>query len=62
MSPHLSVLGAALKLADLSARADWLKRDARDLEIQDPCQPAFLDGDWHAAAREARSAAGAGAA
>jgi endonuclease IV len=55
MSPHLPVLGAALKLADLSARADWLKHDARDLEIQDPCQPAFLDGDWRAAARETRT-------
>lgn len=51
----LPVLGAALKLAELSARADWLKRDSRDLEIQDPCTPAFLDGDWPAAAREARA-------
>ena len=49
------VLGAALQIADLPARADWLKRDARDLEIQNPCQPAFLDGDWRAAAREVRT-------
>jgi endonuclease IV len=55
MIPVPPVLGAALQLADLPARADWLKRDARDLEIQNPCQPAFLDGDWRAAAREART-------
>jgi sugar phosphate isomerase/epimerase len=55
MAHSLPLLGAALKLADLPARAEWLKHDGRDLEIQDPCNPAFLDGDWRAAAREART-------
>jgi sugar phosphate isomerase/epimerase len=55
MAYSLPLLGAALKLADLPARADWLKRDGRDLEIQNPCNPAFLDGDWRAAAQEART-------
>lgn len=51
----LPVVGAALRLVDLPSRADWLKLHARDLEIQDPCNPLFLDGDWRAAAHEARS-------
>jgi sugar phosphate isomerase/epimerase len=55
MDETLPVVGAALRLADLPARADWLKRDARDLEIQDPCDPAFLDADPAGAAREART-------
>ena len=55
MNSCLPVLGAALQLADLPARADWLKRDARDLEIQDPCRASFLEGDWRAAAAAART-------
>ncbi len=55
MAQSLPLLGAALKLADLPGRVEWLKHDGRDLEIQDPCNPAFLDGDWRAAAREART-------
>jgi len=49
------LVGAALKLAELPARAEWLLADGRDLEIQDPCLAGFLDGDWAAAAREARA-------
>jgi sugar phosphate isomerase/epimerase len=48
-------VGAALKLAELPERAEWLLAEGRDLEIQDPCLAGFLDGDWAAAAREARA-------
>ena len=55
MSDSLPVLGAALKVADLPARAAWLLADQRDLEIQDPCRRAFLESDWHPLAAQART-------
>jgi len=51
----LPVVGAALRVADLPAYAEWLVGDQRDLEIQDPYDPQVLDGDWQALVREARA-------
>ena len=51
-------VGAALTLADLPRYADWILSQQRDLEMQDPCAPDFLDGDWQATARQIRNLLG----
>jgi sugar phosphate isomerase/epimerase len=48
------LVGAALPIALLAEHRDWLIEGQRDLEIQDPCVPQVLDGDWGALARRAR--------
>jgi sugar phosphate isomerase/epimerase len=49
------LIGAALLIEDLPTYAGWVLSGQRDLEIQDPYLPAFLDGDWRALVREARA-------
>lgn len=51
----LPVIGAALPISALAAYAEWLCADQRDLEIQDPFHPDFLDGDWQNQVHEAKS-------
>lgn len=51
----IPTVGAALEIAHLPEKIDWLVSDQRDLEIQDPVHPAFLDGDWRSAVTKARS-------
>jgi sugar phosphate isomerase/epimerase len=46
MSTDVPVIGAAMRAQDLPHYRDWLIADQRDLELQDPCYPDFLDGDW----------------
>jgi sugar phosphate isomerase/epimerase len=48
------LVGAALMAERLPAYRDWLIADQRDLEIQDPCLPSVLDGDWKPLARQIR--------
>jgi len=49
------VIGAAMSIAELTQYADWLKAAQRDLEIQDPFNPAVLDGDWQPLVAQART-------
>ncbi len=49
----LPVVGAALTIAELATYRDWLLEAGRDVEIQDPAYPMFLDGDWRAGVRTA---------
>lgn len=51
----IPTVGAALEIAHLPEKIDWLVSDQRDLEIQDPVHPAFLDGDWRSAVAKART-------
>ena len=51
----IPTVGAALEIAHLREKIDWLVSDQRDLEIQDPVHPAFLDGDWRSAVKQART-------
>jgi len=51
----LPVVGAALRAAELPPVIDWLVEKQRDLEIQDPCYPGVLDGDWQPIVSEARA-------
>lgn len=51
----LPLIGAAMRLAELPPFMDWLTADQRDLEIQDPCYPGFLDTDWRQAAKAGRA-------
>lgn len=51
----LPVIGAALRVKELPQFIDWLTADQRDLEIQDPCYPGYLDGDWQKDAQECRA-------
>ncbi|MDR3373098.1 MAG: sugar phosphate isomerase/epimerase [Ancalomicrobiaceae bacterium] len=44
------VLGAALTLKTLAQHRDWIINRQRDLELQDFCELAVLDGDWRATA------------
>ncbi|MCB0115929.1 MAG: hypothetical protein KDD84_17635, partial [Caldilineaceae bacterium] len=55
VSSCVPVVGAALEIAHLASHVDWLISDQRDLEIQDTVHPAFLDGDWRSAVKQARS-------
>ena len=52
----LPILGAAMPIAALAEHRDWLLADQRALEIQDPCLPGVLDGDWAPLVRRAREA------
>lgn len=52
---QLPVIGAAIRLAQLEKYIDWLAADQRDLEIQDPCYPHYLDNDWKAEAEAGRA-------
>lgn len=55
-SPLPPVIGAAIRLHQLPQYAAWLAADQRDLEIQDPCYPHYLDdADWRAEARAGRA-------
>jgi sugar phosphate isomerase/epimerase len=47
-------IGAALELPYVRQHARWLWDGARDLEIQDFCEPEVLDGDWRALANDIR--------
>lgn len=47
------VVGAALTLADLPPRLDWLRERDRDLELQEFCGPGPLAADWRERAAEA---------
>ncbi len=42
----LPVVGAATKSDSLEGILNWILEVDRDLEIQDPCLPGFLDADW----------------
>jgi sugar phosphate isomerase/epimerase len=53
-SSELPVVGVALTSANLASYRDWIFERQRDLEIQDFCQLATLDGDWRAMAGEIR--------
>ena len=47
----LKRMGLAVTLPELELSADWLKAGARDVELQDICEPHVMDGDWRATAR-----------
>ncbi|WP_407572357.1 sugar phosphate isomerase/epimerase family protein [Deinococcus altitudinis] len=47
----LKRMGLAVTLPELEQSADWLKAGARDVELQDVCEPHVMDGDWRATAR-----------
>jgi sugar phosphate isomerase/epimerase len=47
-------MGAAIRLSEIPAYIDWLVADQRDLEIQDPGYPDYLDTDWRAEAQAGR--------
>lgn len=47
----LKQMGLAVTLPELEGCADWLKAGARDVELQDICEPHVMDGDWRATAR-----------
>lgn len=51
----LKRLGLAVTLPELERCAEWLVAGARDVELQDICEPGVMDGDWKSVAR--RSAA-----
>lgn len=51
----LPMVGAAMRIETLPQYADWLMEGQRDLEIQDPCVPEVLDGDWGLLVQEAKS-------
>lgn len=54
--PHpLPLIGAAIRLPEIPQYIDWLVADQRDLEIQDPCYPGYLDLDWRAEAEAGRA-------
>lgn len=44
-----------MRTSELPAYIDWLAADGRDLEIQDPCYPGYLDGNWQQDAKACRS-------
>lgn len=49
----LPAVGAAMTIAELPTHLAWVLDAPRDLEIQDPTNPEFLDGDWRPKVREA---------
>jgi sugar phosphate isomerase/epimerase len=53
---NLPVVGAAMPIEHLPAHRDWLLAHNRDLEIQDPFHPEFLDGDWTEAIQKVKEA------
>lgn len=48
-------IGAALRSERLPEYAAWLIEGQRDLEIQDPAWPNYLDSDWEPRVKEIRS-------
>jgi sugar phosphate isomerase/epimerase len=50
----LPTIGTALYLPQLPSFLDWLAEGQRDLELQDPCLPHYLDHDWRAEAEAGR--------
>lgn len=48
----LPVIGGAIRLPEIPKYLQWLVSKQRDLEIQDPCYPDYLDQDWTAEVRE----------
>ncbi len=52
--PSLPVVGAAMRIATLPTYREWLLREQRDVEIQDPVYPTALDGDWRPLIKLAR--------
>jgi len=55
MMSEMHLMGAAMRAGELPQFIDWLAADHRDLEIQDPIYPGFLDGDWQKVAKECRA-------
>lgn len=53
---NLPRVGAAMPIALLPTYRDWLLDGNRDLEIQDPFRPEFLDGDWTEAVQAVKTA------
>lgn len=51
--PTLRAVGAALTIDELPTYRSWLLEAGRDVEIQDPAYPMFLDGDWRSQVRTA---------
>jgi len=51
----LPLIGAAMRAQELPRFVDWLAADQRDLEIQDPCYPGYLDTDWRQDAKQCRA-------
>lgn len=51
----LPLIGAALCVNELPRFIDWLTADHRDLEIQDPVYPGYLDGNWQKDAKTCRA-------
>ncbi len=51
----LPVIGCAIRLFEIPKYIDWLVADQRDLEIQDPCYPGYLDEDFIAEVRKGRA-------
>lgn len=49
------IVGAALRSENLPPHLTWLLEKQRDLELQDPVDFEFLDGDWQSRAREIRA-------
>jgi sugar phosphate isomerase/epimerase len=52
---ELPILGAAMEMASLPKYIDWLVEKQRPLEIQDPCLPGVLDGEYKPSAAETRA-------
>jgi sugar phosphate isomerase/epimerase len=52
---NLPVVGAAMPIELLPVYRNWLLEDNRDLEIQDPFRPEFLDGDWEPAVQQVKA-------
>jgi sugar phosphate isomerase/epimerase len=51
-----TTLGAALRVNELPEHLEWLhEHGGRDVEIQDPCYPGVLEGDWRKLVGEARA-------
>jgi sugar phosphate isomerase/epimerase len=52
--PVLPKIGAALPIEALPTYREWLIAGQRDLEIQDPFNPAVLDNDWQPLIKQAK--------
>ena len=51
----MPVLGAALILTHIEPLLTWVRDSERDLELQDFCDPAILEGDWQSAVSSYKS-------